>query len=476
MKFKSMRLSAVAFACFVSAVLSGCGGAPGQQEQYAALPALNFAGLKAGMACSAIFVSGRPLDKVMADELDGLLAGAAMTENPIADLENMNVQVRYDLNELPRVAVYRPGRGCTILPPGASADKVATLPNPEIGRKAIATSEDNWSDGPAQEPNVALAAAMEAALDGRTYGKGAKTIGVVVIHRGKLVAEKYRVGFGPHTQYRAWSSAKMLTNALIGILVGQGKLELDEPPGIPEWSAADDPRAKITVEHLLHMSSGLEKDGAGAYPVYHNGADIAQITTAASLEVPPGSRWSYANRDTLLLVRAMRSALGDEDYWRFPVEDLLDRIGMHDTILESDPYGNYILSSQVYSTPRDLARLGLLFLQDGVWDNDRILPEGWVDFSIQPAPARKRGIGALLAYGLDGFLGYGAQVWLYKPIPGLISYDAYSGIGHRGQYITVIPSEELVVVRMGLDPEEGDVLWRQDQFFTDIIVALDDSN
>ncbi len=151
--------------------------------------------------------------------------------------------------------------------------------------------------------------------------------------------------------------------------------------------------------------------------------------------------------DPLLLVRSMRAAVGDEANWRFPIHDLLDRIGMHDTILETDPYGNYILSRQVFSTPRDLARLGLLFLNDGLWEGQRILPEGWVAFSTRPAPARKRGIGGLLAYGIQGFIGYGAQIWLYHPIPGVLSHQGYSGVGHRGQYVTIVPSRELVVVR-----------------------------
>jgi CubicO group peptidase (beta-lactamase class C family) len=286
------------------------------------------------------------------------------------------------------------------------------------------------------------------------------------------VAERYRPGFGPETQYRTWSAAKMLTNALIGILVGRGLLDVDGPAPIPEWHFAGDPRAKITVANLLHMSSGLQRRGAGCYPVYFGGADAIGEITSARPEVEPGTRWSYANRDTLLLVRAMREVLGDEAYWRFPIRELLDRIGMRSTVPETDAYGNYVLSSQVFTTPRDLARLGLLYLKDGVWKGERILPEGWIDYSTRPAPARKRGIRGVLAYGIPGFIGYGAQIWLYERIPGIIAHEAYSGIGHRGQYVTVVPSHQLVVVRTGLDPEVGDVLWRQDRFFSDLIEAL----
>jgi CubicO group peptidase (beta-lactamase class C family) len=358
------------------------------------------------------------------------------------------------------------------LPSHAGLEQALTLPNPEIERAVALSGPNSWPAGIVDPEGNALTAVVEAAFDGQTYGEATKTIGVVVVHHGRLVAERYRPGFGPRTPYRTWSAAKMVTNALVGILVGRGALDLDASAPIPEWAGGDDPRAGITVAHLLHMSSGLEQQGAGAYPVYYDGADAVEVTTSAKLEEPPGSRWSYANRDTLLLVRAMRAALGDQDYWRFPIHELLDRIGMNDTVLETDPFGNYILSSQVFSTPRDLARLGLLFLNDGVWEGERILPEGWVALSARPAPARERGLRGVLAYGLRGFVGYGAQLWLYDRIPGVFSHAAYSGIGHRGQYVTVVPAQDLVVVRTGLDPEEGGVLWRQDHFFSDLIEAL----
>jgi len=456
----------------MAAVAAGCGGGSSQEDEYAALPASSFAGLKAGMACSAIFVAGRSLDDVLVDELGGLPAAAAGAGDPVIDRVGRRVSVAYDPGEPPRVAVYRDGRGCTILPPRAAPEEVEAIPNPAIQRSGAGANQDTWAEGVVDPPNDDVAAVIDAAFDGHTYGEGTKTIGVAIVQGGQLVAERYRAGFGPHTPYRTWSAAKMLTNALVGILVGRGALELDAPVPIPEWASGHDPRAAITVAQLLHMSSGLEQKGAGCYAVYQDGADLVSVTTAARLEVSPGSRWSYANRDTLLLVRAIRAVLGDEAYWRFPIRDLIDRIGMHDTVIESDPEGNYILSSQIFSTPRDLARLGLLFLNDGLWNGERILPKGWVAFSTRPAPARKRAPWGLLYYGIRGFVGYGAQIWLYDRIPGVLAHEGFSGIGHRGQYVTVIPSQELVVVRTGLDPEEGDVLWRQDRFFSDLIDTL----
>jgi CubicO group peptidase (beta-lactamase class C family) len=271
----------------------------------------------------------------------------------------------------------------------------------------------------------------EAFRDGR-FGAGTNTVGVVVVRRGEIIAERYREGFDHRTPYRMWSAAKLLTNALTGVLVQRGALTLDEPAPIPEWAASPDGRANITVRHLLNMSSGLDPAGSGAYPVYHDGEDLRRVITNAHLTANPGARWVYANRDTLLLSYAMRASLGDEEYWRLPYRDVLDPLGMTNTVIETDAYGNYVMSSQVYSTPRDMARLGMLYLNDGDIEGQRILPEGWVRMSTTPAPARARGLAALMQYGVRGALGYGAQLWLYDKSSGLFDFDGYTAIGHRG--------------------------------------------
>jgi CubicO group peptidase (beta-lactamase class C family) len=220
------------------------------------------------------------------------------------------------------------------------------------------------------------------------------------------------------------------------------------------------------------MSSGLERSGAVSYPVYFGGADSIPEITSARLEAEPGTRWHYANGDTLLLVRAMRQAIGDDAaYLALPRRALLDRIGMRSTVPEVDWRGNFVLSSQVQTTARDLARFGLLYLHDGVWNGERILPEGWVAYTRAPAPARRTGLRALWSYGLGGVLGYGAQFWLLGGAP-FVPDDAYSAFGSRGQCVTIVPSHDLVVVRTGLDAEDEGVLWRQDRFLRDVIDAL----
>jgi CubicO group peptidase (beta-lactamase class C family) len=281
------------------------------------------------------------------------------------------------------------------------------------------------------------------------------------VHRGRLLAERYAAGWGMHTQYRTWSTAKSITNALIGVLVGEGKLRMDQPAPIPEWRRPLDPRGAITLGHLLHMSSGLESGGNQTPIGYWGGIDIAADAAAAALERAPGTRWKYSNYDTILLLRAARQVLGDEAYASFP-RRALDRIGMYHTFAETDPYGNYILSSQVYSTPRDLARFGLLYLNDGTWGGRRILPEGWVAYTVRPAPAHDPGAD-------PSEWGYGAHWWLLGRDP-RVPDDAYTTAGRRGQFVSVIPSRQLVVVRTGLDPEPGD--WDQAGFVAQVVAAI----
>ncbi len=457
---------------------AACGGGSQQEDEYLALPPSSFAGMKAGMTCSAVFVSGRTLKQVLAHELSGLPDGANATADPVVD--RGSVRVTFAPDEPPRIAVFRPGAGCTVLAPGATLEDARRLPRIPVLVPPGDPARIPWPDGdllPDSPPDWidqgALNALVETAFDGETYGDGTRTIGIAVVHRGRLVAERYGAGFGPHTPYRTWSAAKTITNALIGILVGRRVLDVDDPAPIPEWQSGDDPRAEITIENLLHMSSGLERRGSGAYPAYYDGANAIEEITRAPLEVEPGTRWSYANRDTLLLVRAIRHVLGnDAEYWALPRLALLHKIGMRSTIPETDAHGNFILSSQVFSTARDLARFGLLYLNDGLWKGRRILPKGWVEYSTRPAPAKSTGLSGLVQHGLPGLLGYGAQLWLYPRIPVYLPFTAYSAIGHRGQYVTVVKSHDLVVVRTGLDPEVGGVLWRQDRLVKDVIATV----
>ena len=254
------------------------------------------------------------------------------------------------------------------------------------------------------------------------------------------------------TRTRTWSTAKSIAATLIGMLVDGGKLKLDEPLGF-EWlpraaSPETDPRNAITLRHVLNMSSGLDvvdngglEYATGSGMSYWAGASSVRGALRQALIREPGTNWDYENYDTLLAVLKMKQALGDEKTYReFPRRALLDKIGMRNTLVSTDRFGDFILSSQVYTNARDLARFGLLYLQNGVWNGERLISEEWIDFVRTPAPA---------TVGRGGQ--YGGQWWLVPENRNDVPKDAYSTSGNRGQYAVVVPSHDLVIVRRGLD-------------------------
>jgi CubicO group peptidase (beta-lactamase class C family) len=258
-----------------------------------------------------------------------------------------------------------------------------------------------------------------------------------MVQDGRLVAERYREGFGPDTPQRTWSVAKSLAGTLVGWVAHRTGNDVMGAAAIPEWSTPGDPRGAITVDQLMRMSSGLTSDTAGSRTdaLYFGGVAIAEQTPGWPLIAPPGARYRSANNDTLLAIHSVAPALAAT-----PPETFLDRLGMTDTFVETDWRGGYMLSSQVWSTARDLARLGQLYVQDGVWEGERLLPEGWRAYVGDPSGPQP-----------TGALGYGATVWLMNRSEG-VPADTLAAQGNRGQYIVIVPSRRLVLVRRGEDP------------------------
>ena len=308
-----------------------------------------------------------------------------------------------------------------------------------------------------------LAGLLDRAFDGATYGNkpGVVTTGVLITKNGKLIAERYRPGFGIYSGYRTWSTAKSISAALIGIAARDGILDLDDAASIPEWAHRGDPRQAITYKHLLWMSSGLFSGGSNTDAIYFGGQDVISAATTTTLEADPGTRWKYANNDTLLLLRALRDRLGNDlDYLRFPYDELLHPLGMYHTRMEIDHAGNFIGSSQTYTTARDLTRFGMLLANDGVWQGQRLLPKNWVRFSATPAPTRPP---------QKNQWGYGAQFWLLDQMPG-VPKGTFTTAGNKGQYVTVVPGHDLVIVRTGVDPNGRQ--FSQGAFVADVVQAL----
>ncbi len=299
-----------------------------------------------------------------------------------------------------------------------------------------------------------------------------RTRALLVVHDGKLIIERYGSGIARDTRLISWSVAKTVTSALVGILVGEGKLALQEPAPVPEWRDPADPRHAITLEHLLRMSPGLEWYEAYAeHPVsdvnkmLFTKGDMAAYAANMKLLAPPGTRWEYSTGTTQILSRIIRQAIGDRSaYWSFPRTALFNRIGMRSATIDCDATGTFVLGAQVYATARDFARFGLLYLNDGLWQGERVLPEGWVEFTVTPAPAAKNGC-------------YGAQCWLNRGeagdpakrlLPGLPE-DMYSAEGYQGQAVAVLPAQKLVVVRLGMTYDDN---WGMGDFLKDLVASV----
>lgn len=423
------------------------------------------AGYRALFTCSAHFFAGRQLADIERVEL----VDTAPLGLPLPEIdESRQLVSASDGAGNVQVAAFRDSMGCTLLPPHWDQADLPRLPyvayqgSPDVRDLPFPQGDGTelGRDG-LHKSFRGLEAILDRAFDGSSYGKNVVTAGVVIVRDGEVIAERYAPGFGVHTGYRTWSTAKSITAALMGIAAHKGLLDLDAPAAIPEWQYPDDPRQAITYKHLLWMSSGLSSGGNNTYAVYFGGQDVVSAVTTTPLDAEPGSRWKYANNDTLLLLRALRQVLGsDLEYLRFPYDELLHRIGMHHTRMETDHLGNFIGSSQVYTTARDLARFGVLLANDGVWKQERLLPEGWVEFSRTPAPARPVE---------PGTRGYGAQFWLLsssREIP----ENTYTTAGNKGQYVTIVPSG-LVIVRTGVDPLGSS--WEHERFVADIMSGLD---
>lgn len=467
-------LSDFAFAVIAACAFAGCVFAH-DSAPYRPLAGIDdesaphiVAGYRALFTCSAHFTAERPLDDIERVELADVQRFGF--PRPEIDASRALVIARDASGGTQRIAAFRPGMGCTLLAPAWSVADVKRLPvAPALPPRPASPQTfplGEQVDLPASgiDPAyAALAVVLDRAFDGRSYAarEGALSIAVLVLHRGRVVAERYRPGFGPNSGYRTWSTSKSLTAALTGIAAADGLIALDQPLGLAEFGAPGDARAAITPRHLLWMSSGLFSGGSNSAAVYFGGQDVISAATGAALEAPPGTRWKYANNDTLLLGLALRRALADDArYLRYPYEKLLHRIGMYHTVMETDHDGSFVVSSQTWTTARDLARFGLLLANDGTWAGQRILPEGWVDFLVTPAPTKPP---------VDGEWGYGAQFWLLDRMPG-VPPGTFTTAGRKGQFVTVVPGHDLVIVRTGVDPEGSNFV--AERFVADVVRAL----
>jgi len=424
------------------------------------------AGYKAMFTCSATFNGGKSPEQIKQDELDNIYGDykAPMDQLGNAEIDAINKWVKVDFAEdmPPRIAAWRPHLGCTALPQGADESFVKYLPKVKLKAPKIDRADIAWPKGD-RLPNTPLPdtinkAALDAAIEGAFTGafKG-NTTAVLITQNGHIVGERYCEDFTKDTSQRTWSVAKSIAASVIGAALQDGLIDVKDKADLKAWSRKGDPRADITVENLLHMSSGLNSDPAGNRTdnVYFGGGLMVQNATRQPLEAPPGKRWRYANNDTMLAMRALREAMpSDRRYFAYPFKALLHKIGMYNTVPEVDWDGDFIMSSQVWTTSRDLSRLGQLYLNDGIWEGERILPKGWSDYVSAKSPAQPTN--RLGEKANEPGRGYGAQFWRYENYPG-VPNDTYAALGNRGQFMIIVPSRHAVIIRRGYD-------WRANYF------------
>jgi CubicO group peptidase (beta-lactamase class C family) len=313
--------------------------------------------------------------------------------------------------------------------------------------------------GTVESSDPAIRQALERAFAEPDPAHPRHTKAVVVLHDGRLIAERYAPGYGPDTPIWAHSLTKSVINALTGILVRDGKLRTDQPAPVATWQSPDDPHHGITIDQLLRMVSGLPFDDTDAVlnPLTRMTflqRDMAGYAARMPLAHRPGTTWGYSNLGYVLLGHAISAAAGGSavDAERFARRELFAPLGMAHTVIQADATGSLIGSGSIYGTARDFARFGQLYLDDGVVDGRRILPEGWVAYSHSQTLDTGYGAGFWLNIKDDTRVPVWHAPWGMPQVP----KDMYYGRGAFGQYVVIVPSEKLVVVRMGISLWYGD--------------------
>jgi CubicO group peptidase (beta-lactamase class C family) len=409
----------------------------------------------AKIMCSAIFITG--LDADFAAENVGFFtapyAERSKLGKPVIDRTAKAVHITLP-NGVRRTARYLGDQGCVTLPVGK--DSVSFKPIP-IRRRLPDPSTQPWPMGDVL-PKTPLppeldAAKVKQAVDAAFGLASGMTAAFVVTWKGRLIGERYGPGITMHTPLESWSMGKSVTATLMGILIKQGVYDLWQPAPIPAWQGPDDPRGKIRIADLLHMSSGLrirapldpDYDPSGPYPdhvyLYTGSVNSFHYAATRPLQWPPGAVGRYRNTDPVLINYLIRLGVErrGEEYLSFPQRALFDTIGIRTMVLETDPYGNFLTQGYEFASGRDWARLGNLYLQDGVWNGQRLLPEGFVKFVSTVAPA----------WQADGRPVYGAFFWINAAGDFPVPREAYYMAGAGGQTTLIIPSHDLIVVRLG---------------------------
>ncbi|MCR4467334.1 serine hydrolase [Burkholderia sp. SCN-KJ] len=426
-------------------------------------------GYAAKALCSGVFVSGRPAASVIDVDIMAGVHPLLKLVRPSIDPEHRRAVATF-AGFARREADFRPGLGCTLAlgpSPGVLPAALSPVPDPPPAHEAAPAAP------PAGIDARKLQAALDRAFDEPDPTRPRRTRAVVVMWRGQVIAERYAPGFAADTPLPGWSMTKTVTAALAGMLVAQHKLSPDASALLPEWRDSGDPRAAITLDELLRMTSGLQFNEDYDDPLsdvavmLFTQPDTARFASAMPLAAQPGTQWYYSSGTSAILARVMREAMGgsEGDYLAFPRRALFAPLGMRSAVFEPDAAGTLGSASFMYASARDWARFGELLRQDGVWDGQRLLPQGWVRYLTRATPLSTR-------------QEFGAHLWVKVPEPfndrnahaSPLPVDAFHAVGHEGQFVSVVPSRELVVVRLGLSRPES--AWNHEAFLARVLEAV----
>ncbi|SNR50749.1 serine hydrolase domain-containing protein [Lutibacter flavus] len=425
---------------------------------YSNYPRLNIiTGFSAKSVCSCTFEAGRDLQSI--EEGDNDINPVFYAENVVNIEEKSVTSTVFGLKK--RKAVFKEGVGCILVPediiettsfkPVRNFNKTnLQYPYGELPQKDTVFNTINYNE---------LQLAVNNAFDNENE-EIKRTRAVVVIYKDQIIAEKYAPGFNKNTKLLGWSMTKSITNAVLGVLEKQGRININQTNLFPEWQ--DDERSNITLNNLLQMNSGLEwvED-------YNTISDVTKMLfleddmTKIQLNKPligkPNESWVYSSGTTNLLSGFIRNQFKThQQYLDFWYSELIDKIGMSSMLIETDATGYYIGSSYGWATARDWAKFGLLYLHKGNWNGTQILNESWIDYSKTPTN------------GANGE--YGAQFWLnaggvYPNAP----KDLFSCNGYQGQHVFIIPSKDVVIVRFGLTENP---VFKVDTFLSEILASI----
>lgn len=412
---------------------------------------------KSKTVCSEVFVAGRAPETILQELLIDDLEPLKYIKTDIDYDEKTVTSSFYGIKEFK--TVYSDQYGCSL---GVSTDELVT------GELVTGFPAESFESNFEIDLNTTnIKRIVNESFVESDSEKKRRTRAVVILHKGNLIAEQYSDDINSDTPLLGWSVTKSVMNALTGILVRQGRVDL-EMKVFP--TGKKDGRENITVSHLLNMTSGLEFNEELSDPLADvvrmilQEKDMAEFATSKDMNSAPGTTWYYSSGNTVLLSKLMHNILGTTDYRSFPTKELFNRIGMEHPFLESDSTGTFVGSSFMYATARDWARFGQLYLQDGVWENERLLPEGWVKYSVTPTSVSEEH-------------GYGAHFWLdipeeYKSLERVtLPEGTFHAVGHEGQFITIVPSHNLVVVRLG--KTRYPKAWEHDLFVDCVIAAME---